>query len=104
MQAAESTDLHIAVDNAYDLLLQDRKCEEGGRKKLDAGWWGTLDLLDVVSGKDRGTTAITHDGGRNNSSTSDFDMLFLRYKRISIDNMRYSVAQERLEGKSVVIT
>lgn len=74
MQAAENRDLHIAADNAYDLLLQDQRCEEGGRKKLDARWWGILDLLDVVSGKDRSTTAITHDGGRNNSSASDFDM------------------------------
>lgn len=56
--------------------MQDRKCEAGGRKKLDARWWGTLGLLDVVSAKDRGTTAITHDGGRNNSSASDLDMLF----------------------------
>lgn len=74
MQAAENKDPHIAADNAYDLLLQDRKCEEGSRRKLDARWWGTLDLLDVVSGKDRGTTAITHDGDRNNSSASDSDI------------------------------
>lgn len=97
MQAVESKDLHIAADNVYDLLLQDRKCEEVGRKKLDARWWGTLVLLDMVSGKDRGTTAITHDGGRNNSSASDFDILFATNEpQLTLYNHFAAAPMERL--------